>query len=101
LSIQIVMVFIIGIVMVIGFASGKVSFSAVAISVIVALNVTGILSFKDAWAGYSSTIAILFASMFVLAASLSKTSLLSKIAEVILPEGSSERGLSWAAVYLQ
>ena len=87
----IITVFVILVLMVIGFASQKFSIPAVAISVIVALNVTGILSFEEAWAGYTSSTALLFAAMFVLSAALAKTSLLAKIAGLIVPEGSSER----------
>ena len=88
---QIITILVIGALMVAGFAVGRGKFAAVAIGVIIALNVTGILSFTGAWAGYASTTAVLFASMFVLAAALSKTSLLGKIAGVIVPDGSSER----------
>lgn len=91
MSAHIIIVFIVAALMIIGFASGKFSYPAVAISVIVVLEVTGILTAKEAWAGFASTTAILFASMFVLAAGLAKTSLLDKISNSIVPEGSSER----------
>ena len=91
MSMEIMIVFVVGILMIAGFCSGKLSYPAVAMAVIVVLEVTGILSAKEAWGGFASSTAILFASMFVLAAGLSKTSLLSKLATVIVPEGSSER----------
>ena len=88
---SVMIVFAIAVLMLVGFISGKLSYPAVAIGVIVALELTGILSTKEAWAGFSSSTAILFASMFVLSAGLAKTSLLPKLAKVIVPEGSSER----------
>ena len=91
MSMEVMIVFVVGILMIAGFCSGKLSYPAVAMAVIVVLEVTGILSAKEAWGGFASSTAILFASMFVLAAGLSKTSLLSKLATVIVPEGSSER----------
>lgn len=87
----IMIVFAVAVLMIIGFSCGKFSYPAVAISVIVVLEVTGILSAKEAWAGFASTTAVLFASMFVLSAGLSKTSLLTKLSKLIVPEGSSER----------
>ncbi|MDO4267283.1 MAG: SLC13 family permease [Eubacteriales bacterium] len=91
MSIDIMIVFIVGIIMIACFCSGKLSYPAVAVSVIVILEATGILSASEAWSGFASNTAVLFASMFVLAAGLSKTSLLSKLATIIVPEGSSER----------
>ncbi len=91
MSTQILIVFIVALLMIIGFASNKFSYPAVAISVIVILEITGVLPAEKAWAGFSSSTAILFASMFVLSAGLAKTSLLSRLSSLIVPEGSSER----------
>ncbi len=91
MSIQIAIVFTVAVLMIVGFSCGKFSYPAVAISVIVALEVTKILSAKEAWSGFASTTAVLFASMFVLSAGLAKTSILAKLSSVIVPEGSSER----------
>ena len=91
MSTQVIIVFTIAVLMIIGFSCGKFSYPAVAVSVIVVLEVSGILSAKEAWSGFASTTAILFASMFVLSAGLAKTSLLTKLAGLIVPEGSSER----------
>ena len=88
---EIIIVFIVGLIMIACYCSGKLSYPAVAVSVIVVLEVTGVLSAEEAWSGFASSTAILFASMFVLAAGLAKTSLLSKLATIIVPEGSSER----------
>ena len=66
MSIQIAIVFTVAVLMIVGFSCGKFSYPAVAISVIVALEVTKILSAKEAWSGFASTTAVLFASMFVL-----------------------------------
>ncbi len=91
MSVEVMIVFAVAVLMIAAFSSGKFSYPAVAISVIVVMELTGILSEKEAWAGFASTTAVLFASMFVLAAGLSKTSLLSRLATLIVPEGSSER----------
>lgn len=88
---SVIIVFVVAILMIAGFCSGKLSYPAVAISVIVVLELTRVLDTKTAWAGFSSSTAILFACMFVLAAGLAKTSLLPTLARLIVPEGSSER----------
>lgn len=88
---SVIIVFVVAVLMIAGFCSGKLSYPAVAISVIVVLELTHVLDTKTAWAGFSSSTAILFASMFVLAAGLAKTSLLPTLAHLIVPEGSSER----------
>ena len=88
---EIMIVLIVGLIMIACYCSGKFSYPAVAVAVIIVLEITGVLSAKEAWSGFASTTAILFASMFVLAAGLAKTSLLSKLATIIVPEGSSER----------
>ena len=91
MSFNVMIVFIVGILMIACFCSGKFSYPAVAITVIVVLEATGVLPSSQAWGGFASSTAILFASMFVLAAGLAKTSLLDKLATLIVPEGSSER----------
>lgn len=91
MSTQVLIVFAVAVLMIIGFSCGKFSYPAVAISVIVVMEVAGILSAKEAWSGFASTTAVLFASMFVLSAGLAKTSILSKLSALIVPEGSSER----------
>ncbi len=91
MSVNVMIVFIVGILMIACFCSGKFSYPAVAITVIVVLEATGVLPSSQAWGGFASSTAILFASMFVLAAGLAKTSLLDKLATLIVPEGSSER----------
>ncbi len=87
----VMIVLAIAVVLLTGFIFGKFSYPAVAISVIVALQVTGVLSTKETWTGFSSTTTILFACMFVLSAGLAKISLLPKLATLIVPEGSSKR----------
>lgn len=91
MSTQVIIVFAVAVLMIIGFSCGRFSYPAVAISVIVVMEVAGILSAKEAWSGFASTTAVLFASMFVLSAGLAKTSILSKLSAIIVPEGSSER----------
>lgn len=87
----VIIVFAVAVLMILGFASNKFSYAAIAVGVIVVLEVTKVLTAKEAWAGFASSTAVLFAAMFVLAAALAKTSLLSKISALIVPEGSSER----------
>ncbi len=66
------------------FLSGKAKFGFIGISVATFLYVTGVLSFSDAFGPIASVNVILTASMFVLAAALSKTSLVDRVRTWIL-----------------
>ena len=81
---SVMIVFAIAVLMLVGFISGKLSYPAVAIGVIVALELTGILSTKEAWAGFSSSTAILFASMFIIGGALFKTGVTEWIGNTVV-----------------
>lgn len=66
---------IIAVIMSILFLSGKVSYGLVTMSCAVALTFTKVLTIQDAFAGFTNTIVLLIACMFVLSAALQKTNI--------------------------
>lgn len=64
---------IIAVVMAVLFFSGKVSYGLVTMTCAVALAATKVLTIQDAFAGFTNTIVLLIACMFVMGAALQKT----------------------------
>ena len=55
---------------------------------------TGVVSFNDAFANFAATNVIMFASMFVIAGALQKTSLVSTVRDFILRRGGKGSGVA-------
>lgn len=87
----IAIVIIIFLIVIIMLLSGKVPIPAAAIFCAVSLQATGILSASQAWAGFSNTTSVMFAGMFVVAAGLAKTNLLSKLTTRFFKPGNTDR----------
>ena len=70
--------------------SGKVKIHVAALLIPIVLEITGVLSFKDAWGGLTNSSVIMMASMFVVGAAIGKTSLLSRMSTTLIKPGSSD-----------
>lgn len=70
--------------------SGKVKIHVAAMFIPIVLEITGVLSFKDAWGGLTNSSVVMMASMFVVGAAIGKTSLLSKMSTTLIKPGSSD-----------
>ena len=70
--------------------SGKVKIHVAAMVNPVALELTGVLEFKDAWGGLLNSSIVMMASMFVVGAAISKTSLISRMSKALIKPGSSD-----------
>ncbi len=70
--------------------SGKVKIHVAALLIPIVLEITGVLSFKDAWGGLTNSSVIMMASMFVVGAAIGKTSLLSKMSTTLIKPGASD-----------
>lgn len=81
------------------FLCGKFNFGFIGVFCATFLCATGVLSFKDAFANFSSTNIIMVAAMFVLAGSLQKTSLVPKVRSWIMGQGKG-KGTSIVFLYL-
>ena len=70
--------------------SGKVKIHVAALMIPIVLEISGVLSFKDAWAGLTNSSVIMMASMFVVGSAIGKTSLLSRMSKALIKPGSSD-----------
>ena len=70
--------------------SGKVKIHVAAMFIPVALEITGVLEFKDAWGGLLNSSIVMMASMFVVGSAISKTSLISRMSKALIKPGSSD-----------
>ncbi len=77
-------------VVVVMFCSGKVSIPTGAMFCCIALFVTGVLEFKEAFAGFSNSSVIMMAAMFICGGGLAKTSVLKRVSRGIIKPGSSD-----------
>lgn len=71
--------------------TGKVAMPVAAMMIPVILEITGVLTFEQAWAGLTNSSVIMMASMFIVGTGLSKTSLVSNLSKTVIKPGSSDR----------
>lgn len=70
--------------------SGKVKIHVAALLIPIFLEVTGVLSFAEAWGGLTNSSVVMMASMFVIGAAINKTSLLGRMSNVMIKPGASD-----------
>lgn len=70
--------------------SGKVKIHVAAMVIPIILEMSGVLSTEDAWKGLTNSSVLMMASMFVVGAGLSKTSLISKLIQTFIKDNSSD-----------
>lgn len=70
--------------------SGKVQIHVAALMIPIVLEITQVLTFKEAWSGLSNNSVIMMASMFVVGAAVGKTSLISRFSKAVIKPGSSD-----------
>ena len=84
--------------------SGKVKIHVAAMIIPIILEITGVLTFSEAWAGLSNNSVIMMASMFVVGATVGKTSIVSKISKALIKPNSSDvkimMGISVPIIFL-
>ena len=88
---QLYMVLAIFVIVIIMFCSGKVSIPTGAMFCCVALFVTGVLDFKEAFSGLANASVVMMAAMFICGGALAKTSILKRISGSIIKPGASDR----------
>ena len=88
---QLITVFAIFAIVILLFCSGKVTIPTGAMFCCIALYVTGILTFNEAFAGFSNASVIMMGSMFICGGALTKTSVLKRISNGIIKPGASDR----------
>ncbi|MBQ9046339.1 MAG: hypothetical protein IJ120_00415 [Solobacterium sp.] len=70
--------------------SGKVQIHVAALAIPIILEITGVLTFAEAWGGLTNSSVVMMASMFVVGTAVGKTSLLSKMSKTLIKPGSSD-----------
>ncbi len=94
MSAQLVIVLVMIVAIIIMFLSGKFNFGFIGMFISTVFCATGVLSFKDAFANFASNNVIMFASMFVIAGALQKTSLVATVRDFILKRGGKGTGVA-------
>ena len=69
----------------------KVKLTLAAMIIPILLEITGVLTGKEAWAGLTNSSVIMMFSMFIVAAGLNKTDIVSKLSRTFIKPGSSDR----------
>lgn len=87
---QIATVLLVFLAFIVSILSGKVKIHVAAMMIPVVLEVSGVLSFKDAWSGLTNSSVIMMASMFIVGAAVGKTSLISRMSKALIKPGSSD-----------
>lgn len=70
--------------------SGKAKIHVAAMMIPIVLEITQVLTFKEAWSGLTNSSVIMMASMFVVGAAVGKTSLISRFSKTVIKPGSSD-----------
>lgn len=80
-------------VVVIMFLSGKCNFGFIGMVCATFLCMTGVLTFNEAYGNFASTNVVMVSAMFILAGSLSKTSLVRRVRGWIMSKGGSGKSI--------
>ena len=80
----------------VGFFSGKFSFALVSVTGIAILEIGGVLSAKEAWAGFSDKSVVLTVALFVLGGGLAKTSLITRLKYMLNDYKGDSKYAIWA-----
>ena len=70
--------------------SGKVKIHVAAMMIPIALEMTGVLGFKDAWGGLLNSSVVMMASMFVVGAAIGKTNIITNLSKALIKPGASD-----------
>ena len=70
--------------------SGKVKIHVAAMMIPIALEMTGVLGFKDAWGGLLNSSEVMMASMFVVGAAIGKTNIITNLSKALIKPGASD-----------
>ncbi len=100
MSYELIATLVILFIMIAMFVSNKFSFGGVAIVTICLLELSGVLTPKEAWDGLLNSSIPLMVSMFMLGAGLAKTSILGKITGTLVKPGANNRQIMFGIAVL-
>jgi len=81
---------------VVGFVTNKIPFGVVAVTGVIALEIGGVLTWQQAWAGFSDRSVVLVLSMFVIGGGLARTSLITRMKRMLLNYNGKDTYILWA-----
>lgn len=84
--------------LIIAFCSNKISYAVIAVAGVAILQIGGVLTPAQAWAGFSDSSVILFVALFVMGGSLSKTSLIARLKNMLNGFTGKPRTVVWAVM---
>lgn len=87
---QILIVLIVFLLFIALILSGKTKIHVAALMIPIVLEITQVLTFKEAWGGLTNSSVIMMASMFVVGAAVGKTSLISRFSKALIKPGASD-----------
>lgn len=87
MNVQLVITLCVMLLMIIGFLCGKFRLGLVAMAAATVLCVTGILTFEEAYANFANKNVVMIGGMFILSGALAKTSLVSKMSQLLMKHG--------------
>lgn len=90
MTVQIAIVLLTFVLFVAVIISGKAKIHVASMLIPVVLEVTGVLSFKDAWGGMLNSSLIMMGAMFVVGAAISKTSIINRMSRAFIKPGASD-----------
>lgn len=83
---------------IIGFFSGKMSYAVVAMTALVILQIGGVLSAAEAWAGFANTSVVLTVALFVIGGGFAKTSVITRMKRILNGFNGEDRIVIWAVM---
>ena len=83
---------------VIGFFSGKMSYAVVAVIALTVLQIGGVLTPAETWAGFANTSVVLVVALFVVGGGFAKTSLIMRMKIMLNDFKGKERTVIWATM---
>jgi di/tricarboxylate transporter len=81
------------------FASGRVRPDVVAILVVLALNLTGVLTIQESLAGFGQPVVVLIAAVSVVSEGLIATGVAHRLGEAVMKAGRQQRGAAGGACH--
>ena len=85
-------------VLIVAFCSNKISYAVISVSALAILQIFGVLTPAQTWSGFSDTSVVLFVALFILGGGLSKTSLITRMKNMLRGFNGKPRTVVWAVM---
>lgn len=81
-----------------GFFSGKFSYALVAVAALTILQIGGVLSPAETWAGFANTSVVLTVALFIVGGGFAKTSVITRMKQMLNGFTGRDRTVVWAVM---